>query len=141
MTQTGNSKVEQIIAKLENDACDALHAVMGMLETIAQEPLTEAQWGYLRTCRSSMDRLLLSMENVAAFLDPASLSPASLGPTGDAAQSSCFNLREVIAELAGVMETSSGRNLATRDYEAHKGLYRYNIQSAEPLGALLAICR
>jgi len=43
--------------------------------------------------------------------------------------------------LAGVMETSSGRNLATRDYEAHKGLYRYNIQSPETLAALLAVCR
>jgi 3-hydroxyisobutyrate dehydrogenase len=43
--------------------------------------------------------------------------------------------------LAGVMETSSGRNLATRDYEAHKGLYRYNVQSSEILGALLAVCR
>jgi len=43
--------------------------------------------------------------------------------------------------LARVMETSSGRNLATRDYEAHKDLYRYNIQSPETLGALLSVCR
>ena len=104
MTQTGTSNVEQIIAKLENDACDALHRVMGMLETIAQEPLTETQRRYLRTCRSSMDQLLLSVENIAAFVDPASLGPVSQGHTGDAAQSSCFNLREVIADLADVME-------------------------------------
>ena len=43
--------------------------------------------------------------------------------------------------LAGVMEKSSGRNLATRDYTAHKTLYRLNTASPESLKALLNICR
>ncbi len=43
--------------------------------------------------------------------------------------------------LAGIMEQSSGRNFATRDYAAHKSLYQLNTQSPEALKALLAICR
>ena len=43
--------------------------------------------------------------------------------------------------LAGVMEKSSGRNLATRDYAAHKSLYRLNTASPESLKALLDVCR
>lgn len=43
--------------------------------------------------------------------------------------------------LAGIMEQSSGRNFATRDYATHKSLYRLNTQTPEALQALLAICR
>jgi 3-hydroxyisobutyrate dehydrogenase len=46
-----------------------------------------------------------------------------------------------VDHLAGIMEQSSGRNLATRDYSAHKALYRFNTQSPETLKALLDICR
>ena len=43
--------------------------------------------------------------------------------------------------VAGVMEKSSGRNFATRDFTAHKMLYRHNTTSPEALHALLAVCR
>ena len=43
--------------------------------------------------------------------------------------------------LAGIMEKSSGRNFATRDFAAHKVLYRHNTESPEALHALLAVCR
>jgi 3-hydroxyisobutyrate dehydrogenase len=46
-----------------------------------------------------------------------------------------------VDKLAAIMEQSSGRNLATRDYPAHKALYRLNTQSPETLKALLDICR
>lgn len=46
-----------------------------------------------------------------------------------------------VDHLAGIMEQSSGRNFATRDYPAHRTLYRLNTQTPETLKALLDICR
>ena len=43
--------------------------------------------------------------------------------------------------VAGVMEKSTGRNFATRDFTAHKVLYRHNTENPEALHALLAVCR
>jgi hypothetical protein len=43
--------------------------------------------------------------------------------------------------LAGVMETSSGRNVATKDIEGFRSIYRYNARTAESLKALIDICR
>ncbi len=45
------------------------------------------------------------------------------------------------AWLASVMEVSSGRNSATRDYEAHKGIYRVNGQTPQSAKAVIDICR
>ena len=43
--------------------------------------------------------------------------------------------------VAGVMEQSSGRNLGTRDPQAHSQLYRLNTASPQSLQALLEVCR
>lgn len=43
--------------------------------------------------------------------------------------------------LADVMETSSGRNVATKDIEGFRSIYRYNARTAESLKAVIDICR
>ena len=91
--------VERIVAKLENDARNELHSVMGMLELIAQGPLTQAQSGYLRACKSSTDRLLRSIQNVSAFLAPET----------EKAHISGFDLYELVADSATLMEALAQR--------------------------------
>jgi 3-hydroxyisobutyrate dehydrogenase-like beta-hydroxyacid dehydrogenase len=43
--------------------------------------------------------------------------------------------------LAEVMETSSGRNVATKDSEGFRSIYRYNARTAESLKAVIDVCR
>jgi 3-hydroxyisobutyrate dehydrogenase len=43
--------------------------------------------------------------------------------------------------LADVMEASSGRNVATKDIEGFRSVYRYNAQTAESFKAVIDICR
>ena len=92
-------EVERIVAKLENDARNELHSVMGMLELIAQAPLTQAQSDYLRACKASTDRLLRSVQNVSAFL----------APDTEKAQISGFDLYELVADSATLMEALAQR--------------------------------
>ena len=87
--------MEEIIAKLENDIRNELHSVMGLLELIAHDPLTPAQFDNLRACKCSADRLLGSVRNVAAFLNAES----------DEVQISVFDLHKLIADMRDLMET------------------------------------
>ena len=43
--------------------------------------------------------------------------------------------------LADVMETSSGRNVATKDIEGFRSVYKYNAQTPKSLKAVIDICR
>ena len=87
--------MEEIIAKLENDIRNELHSIMGLLELIAQGPLTPAQSDNLRACKGSADRLLGSVRNVSAFLSAES----------DEVQISVFDLHGLIADLRDLMDT------------------------------------
>ena len=88
-----------MITKLENDARNELHSVMGMLELIAEGSLTQLQYDYLRACRSSADRLLRRVQDVSEFLSPES----------ERSQICDFDLREAIASVTCLMETLAQR--------------------------------
>lgn len=104
--------MEQIIAKLENDARNELHAVLGMLELIARDPLTEAQSDYLRACKASADRLLRSIQNISVFVSPE---------TGEA-QNSVFHLPGLIADLANLMEMLAKQKGLHLSFEIRPGV-------------------
>jgi 3-hydroxyisobutyrate dehydrogenase len=46
-----------------------------------------------------------------------------------------------LPQLAAIMETGSGRNNGTKDWEARKALFRWNAKSPEAMRSLLAISR
>jgi hypothetical protein len=73
--------LQRVIAKLENDVRNEMHSIMGMLELVAEEPVTESQYDRLRACRSSAGR-------------PEAAKP----------QLSEIDLREVVADTAGLLE-------------------------------------
>lgn len=87
--------MKQLVAKLENDSRNELHSVMGMLELIAEGPLTELQYDYLRTCRSGADRVLRTVQSVCEFLTPEN----------ETAQVCHFDLREAVTNVTSVMES------------------------------------
>ena len=87
--------MEQLVAQLENDARNELHSVMGMLELIAEGPLTQLQYDYLRACRSGADRVLRTVQNVSEFLSPES----------EQAQVCDFDLHQAVASVTSLMET------------------------------------
>jgi CheY-like chemotaxis protein len=71
----GTTMMESLLSKLESDVRNELHSIMGMLELIDGGPLTESQRGHLRTCRTSADRMLRSVQNVYAFACPSAVAP------------------------------------------------------------------
>ena len=94
-----NTKEQQIIAKLENDARNELHSIMGMLELVARGPLTRAQSDYLRFCKSSTDRLLRSVQNAAILFKQDT----------DASQVNLFSLHDVVRDVTNLMEVLARR--------------------------------
>jgi len=99
--------MEQLIAKLENDAKNELHSVMGMLELIAEGPLSQLQYDYLRSCRSSADRLLRKIQNVSEYV----------GPENEKFQTCEFDLQEVAAGVTSLMEMQAQRKGLRLTYE------------------------
>lgn len=88
-----------LIAKLESDARDELHSLMGMLELIADGPLAASQSNYLTACRMSADRLLRTIQNVSVLL---SQEPYE-------AQVSDFDLHDIVEGVTSLMEPLAQR--------------------------------
>jgi CheY-like chemotaxis protein len=86
--------MQRVIAKLDGDIRNEMHSLMAMLELIAEGPLTDAQYEHLRTCKSSADRLLRSVETVCQFVCPDTSEP----------ELSEIDLHEFITSMAGVMQ-------------------------------------
>lgn len=85
--------MEQLISKLSLDAANVVHSVMGMLELIAEEPLTGNQTKYLRACRTSVDRLHRAIRDVSELSGAKSIELAD----------SAFDINEVTTGVASVM--------------------------------------
>jgi CheY-like chemotaxis protein len=105
-TVIGNSKsaerglvMDWLMAKLENDARNELHSMLGMLELIAEGPLAPSQSNYLRACRSSADHLLRTIQNVSMLLGEETKE----GPFSD------FDLQETVGGVTGLMEAIAER--------------------------------
>lgn len=115
MTPGERSAMGQLAAKLENDARNELHSVMGMLSLIAEGPLTETQYGYLRACRTGADHLLRTIQNFSEFLSPEK-EPAHIAP---------FDLKEAIANVTSWIETLAQRKGLGFTFEAHLDAARW----------------
>ena len=87
------------MAKLESDARNELHSMMGMLELIAEGPLAPSQSNYLRACRSSADHLLRTIQNVSALVG----EEAKEGPFSD------FDLQEIVGGVTSLMQAIAER--------------------------------
>lgn len=119
--------MEQLAARLENDARNELHSVMGMLTLIAEGPLTGRQYDYLRACRSSADRLLRTVQNVFEFLAPES----------EEAQIHVFDLQEAVASLTNFVRTMAHRKGLGFTYEDHLGGARWVAGNRERIQDIL----
>jgi CheY-like chemotaxis protein len=91
--------MDWLIAKLESDARNELHSVMGMLELIAEGPLAASQSNYLRACRDSADRLLRTIQNVSMLLSQEAHE----------AQTSNFEVQEIVESVTSLMEALAER--------------------------------
>ena len=91
--------MQPLIAKLENSARNGLHSVMGMLELLAQGPLTTSQREYLSVCRSSTDRVLRTIQNVVELLSTEN----------EVSLASEFDLQKLLAEIAGITKILAER--------------------------------
>jgi len=93
------NKLETVYLRLGNDVRQSLHNIMGLLELMAEEPLSECQKEYLLRCRRSADRLLLTANDVSeiAECEPLVLHP---GP---------MSLRAVVEETVELMSVLARR--------------------------------
>src|SRR6476659_7838026 len=93
------SITEKLIARIEREARNEMHSAMGMLELVAEGPLTDAQFEYLTACRSSADRFLRYIQNVHQFFFPEARKP----------QPSQIDLRETVAGVTNLMGSLAQR--------------------------------
>lgn len=94
-----NPMMRHLIEKLERDTRDEIHSIMGMLELIAEGPLTDSQYAQLRTCRSSADRALRTIQNVYEFACPEEGNPGL----------EQIDLQEVVSDTVCLMEELARR--------------------------------
>jgi len=87
--------MEQLISKLRTDAHNTAHSVLGMLELIAEDPLSRRQREYVHVCRSSIDNLLRTVEDIGELVHPDTL----------AIEQADFDLQEAVSAVAGLMES------------------------------------
>jgi CheY-like chemotaxis protein len=92
--------MDWLTAKLENDGRNELHSVMGMLELIAEGPLTPSQSNYLGACRSSADRLLRTIQNVSMLMSQE---------TKEEGEISDFDLQEIVGGVTSLMAVIAKR--------------------------------
>lgn len=119
--------MEQLAAKLENDARNELHSVMAMLALVAEGPLTELQYGYLRACRTSTDHLLRTIQNFSEFLNPEK-EPANI---------CVFDLKEAVSSVTSFIETLAERKGLEFTFEAHLDATRWVAGNRERIQDIL----
>jgi len=103
--------MERAIAKLNENARNELHSIMGMLELVAEGPLTESQYKNLLIIRSSADRLLRSIEDVTQFVSPSTQQP----------RLSAFDLPSVVADTSALMGDLARLKGLTFTFEIRSG--------------------
>jgi CheY-like chemotaxis protein len=91
--------MQRMIAKLERDARNEIHSIMGMLELVADGPLTDLQYQHLRACRSSAHHLLRSVQNIYQLICAETSEPTL----------SNFDLQHFVADIVGLMEDLAKR--------------------------------
>jgi len=85
--------METLLRRLGDEVRETLHQIMGLMELMTEEPLSERQSQYLSRCRASADQLLCDANDLAE-LAGVELPRAEPVP---------FHLSSTIEEIAGLM--------------------------------------
>ncbi len=85
--------METLLRRIGDEIRETLHQIMGLMELMTDEPLSERQSQYLARCRASADRLL-SGANDLAELARVEFPSAEPSP---------FRVESTIEEIAGLM--------------------------------------
>jgi CheY-like chemotaxis protein len=85
--------METLLRRLGDEVRETLHQIMGLMELVTEEPLSERQSQYLSRCRSSADQLLCDANDLAELTRDEF-------PQGE---SSPFRVASAVEEIAGLM--------------------------------------
>ena len=91
--------MDALLRRLGDEVRESLHQIMGAMELMAEEPLTENQRHYLGRCRTSADQLLCTANDLAELARTEFPPPVSAP----------FRVEGVVAEMAWLL-----RHLANR---------------------------
>ena len=87
--------MEQLFSQLSYDVRQSVHHVNGLLDLIGEEPLSRNQAHLIARCRTIMDQLLRTSEDIAAVTSPEK-SPAG--------QPSAIVLADAVQEITELMQ-------------------------------------
>jgi CheY-like chemotaxis protein len=85
--------METLLRRLGDEVRETLHQIMGLMELMTEEPLSERQSQYLSRCRASADQLLCDANDLAELA----------GVEVPQAEPVPFHLSNTIEEVAGLM--------------------------------------
>ena len=106
--------LQEVLSRIRNEARNAMHAVLGTLDLIAEGPLTGEQRNYLSLSKATAERLLRTISAATDGLHPA---PVDVVET-------VFDIRKVLEEVLSLMQVLA----------AQKGLgLRADIEPAVPV--------
>jgi CheY-like chemotaxis protein len=85
--------METLLRRLGDEVRETLHQIMGLMELMTEEPLSERQSQYLSRCRASADQLLCDANDLAELA----------GVEFPRAEPVPFHVSSTIEEIAGLM--------------------------------------
>ena len=93
--------MESLIGRLGNEVRETIHHVMGLLELVAEERLSESQSQYLWRCGESTDKLLRTTRDLAELgrAEGVAIRPNPFSPADAVAE---------IADLMGILAIRKG---------------------------------
>ncbi len=91
--------MDALLRRLGDEVRESLHQILGMMELIAEEPLSDNQRHYLGRCRHSADQLLCTAN------DLAELARTELPPLVETP----FRVEGVVAEMAWLLQHLAAR--------------------------------
>ncbi len=91
--------MDALLRRLGDEVRESLHQILGAMELIADEPLTQSQRHYLERCRTSADQLLCTANDLVE-LARAEYPPPLLAP---------FRVEGVFAETAWLLQHLADR--------------------------------
>ena len=98
--------MKSLMGRLGNEVRETIHHVTGLLDLVAEEPVSEGQLRYLERCRETVDRLLRAANDLAELERSEEVSVTS----------SPFNVVSAAGEIAELMGALATRKGLTFDY-------------------------
>jgi CheY-like chemotaxis protein len=95
--------MDTLLRRLGDEVRETLHQIMGLMELITEEPLSERQSQYLSRCRASADQLLCDANDLAELA----------GVEFPRAEPSPFPVAGTVEEIAGLMWLLAGKRGAS----------------------------